>query len=379
VWERLRQVRDPELRHNIVDLQMVREVRLGPERVDVDIALTVAGCPLHQQIEAEVRSALAGLAGIKHVGVRLDVMDAEERKRAFQAAFRLSQGGTPANASRPAPAPNGAVRPRGGREIPVLTAVPKGPALLDPGTRTTIIGVASGKGGVGKSTVTANLAVALAQEGHRVGLMDIDVYGFSQGRMLGIRGEPHVNADQKIIPWEAYGVQVVSMGMFVPEDQAIIWRGPMLGKMMQQFFADVAWDALDYLLMDLPPGTGDVALDVAQRVHHASLVLVTTPQPVATHVATRAAGVAQKAGQTIRGVIENMSYLRCPHGDRLDVFGEGGGRQLADLLGVPLLGQVPLEPVVRRGGDEGLPVVVSHPDSEAAAVFRAIAQKLAAA
>jgi ATP-binding protein involved in chromosome partitioning len=378
VRERLRRVKDPELRHSIVDLHMVRDVRVAGGEVDVDVALTVSGCPLHQRIEQDVKEAVADLDGVSRVGVRLSVMDEAERRQAFQAAFQLAERGhaaPSAPAAAPAPAAARSTAPQS-PEIPVITRQPRGPALLEPTTSTTIIGVASGKGGVGKSTVTANLAVALARLGHRVGLMDMDVYGFSQGRMLGVQGEPQVNAEQKILPWEAHGVSLVSMGMFVPEDQAIIWRGPMLGKMMQQFFSDVAWGDLDYLLMDLPPGTGDVALDVAQRVHHASLLLVTTPQPVATHVATRAANVAQRAGQTIRGVIENMSYIRCPHGDRLEVFGQGGGAQLAALLHVPLLGQIPLEAGVRQGGDEGVPIVISDPDSEGGRIFLEIARQL---
>ncbi|MDA8198205.1 MAG: Mrp/NBP35 family ATP-binding protein [Thermaerobacter sp.] len=365
-------VKDPELGQSIIDLGMVRQVKVDDAgAVAVEVALTVAGCPLHERIDQDVRAAVGQVPGVRDLTVRLDVMDETERRQAFAAAVRLSEarrGAAPA--ARPvAPA---------SREIPVRSgpAAPAGPALLQPNTRTRIIGVASGKGGVGKSTVTANLAVALAQRGHKVGLMDIDVYGFSQGRIMGATGQPEVTADEKIIPWDRYGVKLVSMGMFVPEDQAIVWRGPMLGKMMQQFFSDVVWGDLDWLVVDMPPGTGDVALDVAQKVRHAKLLMVTTPQAVAMHVARRAAGVAERIGQSIVGVVENMSYVRCPHGDRLEVFGRGGGKHLADALNVPLLAQVPLEPDVRAGGDRGEPVVAAAPTSEAARVFLQLAERL---
>lgn len=383
VKDALRTVRDPELGYNIVDLHMVRNVGVSDGQVEVDVALTVQGCPLHQRIRDDVTQAIRGLDGVVGVNVNLDVMNEEERRAAFSAAFSMAKARSDAAgagaATKTAEAPP---RAPASKEIPVRAAgsapAPAGPPLLEPTTQTHIIGIASGKGGVGKSTVTANLAVALARLGYRVGLMDMDVYGFSQGRMFGVKGEPQVNEQQKILPWESHGIKLVSMGMFVPEDQAIIWRGPMLGKMMQQFFADVAWGDLDYLLMDLPPGTGDIALDVAQKVRHARLVVVTTPQPVATHVASRTANVAQRASQSIMGVIENMSYLRCPHGDRLDVFGKGGGKALADALKVPLLGQVPLEADVRQGGDTGVPITIQNRDSEAGQIFLDIAEQLVA-
>lgn len=348
VREALRQVEDPELKKSIVDLNMVRRVQIDHGRVEVEVALTVQGCPLHQRIADDVRAAVMALPEVESVAVHLDSMSEAERREAFARAW--------------------------GRPI-AATAEPE-PELLSPESPTAIVAVASGKGGVGKSTVTANLAVALARLGSRVGLMDLDIYGFSQGRMFGQREKPRLTADQRIAPWHAYGVDLVSMSMFVHEDQAIIWRGPMLGKAMQQFFADVAWPALDFLLIDLPPGTGDVALDIAQRVRRAQLVLVTTPQAVSAHVARRAAEVAQRAEQPILGVIENMSWVTCPHGERLAVFGQGGGQALADALGVPLLGQVPLEPAVRQGGDEGRPIVEAAPDSEAARAFLHIATQL---
>ena len=365
-------VRDPELGHSIVDLGMVRQVQVHDTgAVVVEVALTVAGCPLHERIDQDVRAAVGQVPGVRDLTVHLDVMDETERRQAFATAVRLVE------ARRGAEAPERPAAPAN-REIPVRAgpAALTGPALLQPTTPTRIIGVASGKGGVGKSTVTANLAVALAQRGYKVGLMDIDVYGFSQGRIMGASGQPEVTDDQKILPWDRYGVKLVSMGMFVPEDQAIVWRGPMLGKMMQQFFSDVVWGDLDWLVVDMPPGTGDVALDVAQKVRHAKLLMVTTPQAVAMHVARRAASVAERIGQSIVGVVENMSYVRCPHGDRLEVFGRGGGKHLADALNVPLLAQVPLEPGVRAGGDRGEPVVASAPASEAARVFMQLTERL---
>ncbi len=368
-------VKDPELGQSIVDLGMVRQVTVDSTgAVAVEVALTVAGCPLHERIDQDVRAAVGQVPGVRDLTVRLDVMDETERRQAFAAAVRLSEARRGAPAAPPPPRPAASAS----RDIPVRTGprAPAGPALLQPTTRTRIIGVASGKGGVGKSTVTANLAVALAQKGYKVGLMDIDVYGFSQGRIMGATGQPDVTEDQKIIPWDRHGVKLVSMGMFVPEDQAIVWRGPMLGKMMQQFFSDVVWGDLDWLVVDMPPGTGDLALDVAQKVRHAKLLMVTTPQAVAMHVARRAAGVAERIGQSIVGVVENMSYVRCPHGDRLEVFGRGGGKHLADALNVPLLAQIPLEPDVRAGGDRGEPVVAAAPTSEAARIFLQLAERL---
>lgn len=357
-------VTDPELHYDIVTLNMVRNIAIQGSDVTVDVALTVAGCPLHQRIEQDVTEAVKKLPGVSGVNVRLDVMNDEERRTAFSRAFQKSQGdkanGQPD--ARPQAAPSGSWSP-----------------MLQDDSPTVVLGIASGKGGVGKSTVTANLAVALERLGFRVGVMDMDIYGYSQGRMLGARGQAQANPQQKIIPWNAHGVHVVSMGMFVPENQAVVWRGPMLGKMMQQFFTDVAWPELDYLLIDLPPGTGDVALDVAQRLPKASLVIVTTPQLVAREVATRTADVAARANQRVLGVIENMSYIPMGGGERMEIFGRGGGEQLSKDLDVPLLGQIPLEPSVREGGDRGTPVLLNAPDSEAAITFLQVAQKIHAA
>ncbi|CAB1128095.1 Iron-sulfur cluster carrier protein [Candidatus Hydrogenisulfobacillus filiaventi] len=380
----LDRVEDPELKASIVALNMVRGIGFpAAGTVEVEIALTVAGCPLQDRIREDAERALLALPGVETVRVRLSVMEEEDRRRAWASAYAASQAR--AGARQAAPAAEGGGAPPKAPKAPVATGLQLGPipgqdpwagTMLDAKNPTTIIGVASGKGGVGKSTVTANLAVAVRRLGYRVGVMDMDVYGFSQGRMFGAHGTARVNAQQKILPWHVHDVSLVSMGMFIGEDQAVIWRGPMLGKLMEQFFGDVAWPELDYLFIDLPPGTGDVALDIAQRVRKAQLVLVTTPQEVATHVARRAADVARRAQQTLLGVIENMSYARCPDGTRFPLFGEGGGQRLADELKVPLLGQIPLETHVRESGDKGKPAVVVAADSEAGQAFLAIARKL---
>jgi ATP-binding protein involved in chromosome partitioning len=346
-------VLDPDLKQSIVALEMVRGIDVDGGLVRISVALTVPSCPLHQRIRDDIVKAVAGVPGIEHVQVTLGVMTDEERRRTFRAAQRLRAAVS---------------EPESGPSRPGLSVAGS------PDVR--IIGIASGKGGVGKSTVTANLAVALAQMGFHVGLIDMDLYGFSQGRMLGAHARAEATPDRKIVPWRRHGIQLVSMGMFASEEQAVMWRGPLLGKMMQQFFQDVVWDALDYLLLDLPPGTGDTALDVAQKVSQAELLLVTTPQPVATAVAVRAANVARKLQQRILGVVENMSWAVCPHGEAWDVFGSGGGLALANALSVPLLGQVPLEPSVRVGADAGVPVVVRDPASPAATALWSIAAQL---
>jgi ATP-binding protein involved in chromosome partitioning len=238
-----------------------------------------------------------------------------------------------------------------------------------------VIGVSSGKGGVGKSSVTVNLAVALVAAGFSVGLVDADVYGFSVPAMLGALGEPEMR-DGAVVPLEAHGVRLMSMGFFVDDNEPVIWRGPMLHKALEQFLADVAWGDPDFLLVDMPPGTGDVALSMSQYLPATEVYVVTTPQPAAKRVAQRSAYMARKLNLPLRGVIENMSWFTAPDGARYELFGHGGGAQLAEELGVPLLGQVPLVPAVREGGDRGVPVVVSDPSSEAAQVFKAIAQRV---
>ncbi len=384
VLEALESVEDPELHQSIVTLNMVRNVEIQTSGdIAVDVALTVDGCPLHAKITSDVTAVLKKFPDVRDVTVNLSVMNEQERRVAFQRAFegaqkkRAANHETPAAGSRVSMTPPPPKAPASSGGAPKIGPLPgQGPALgmMSDADSTVIIGVASGKGGVGKSTVTANLAVALASLGAQVGVIDMDIYGFSQGRMFGAKEKAKVNAQEKIIPWFVHGVHLVSMGMFVEEGQAIVWRGPMLGKMMQQFFSDVAWPKLDYLLIDLPPGTGDVALDIAQKVRKAKLVLVTTPQEVATNVAHRAGDVATRAHQEIIGVIENMSYVLCPHGERMDIFGTGGGKALADMFTVPLLGQVPLESVVRESGDRGYPVALSNQNSPASAVFLSIAQ-----
>src|SRR5438093_5995093 len=242
----------------------------------------------------------------------------------------------------------------------------------------TVIAVASGKGGVGKSTVTVNLAAALAVEGHRVGLVDVDVWGFSVPRMMGVSGQRPVGFNNMILPLESHGVRIISMGFFVDEETPVIWRGPMLHKAVQQFLGDVYWGDLDFLLADLPPGTGDVSISMASFLPGANLLVVTTPQEAARKVAERAGRMAEQTHQHVVGVIENMSFFVCPHcGERTSIFGEGGGQEAADTLGVPLLGRVPLIPALREGGDSGTPIVASDPDSEASQVLRQAAQRLA--
>jgi ATP-binding protein involved in chromosome partitioning len=242
---------------------------------------------------------------------------------------------------------------------------------------TRVIGISSGKGGVGKSSVTVNLALALTDAGHRVGLLDADVYGFSVPAMLGLATAPAMSED-KVVPPEAFGVKVMSIGFFVDEDQPVIWRGPMLHKALEQFLVDVDWGAPDFLLIDMPPGTGDVALSMSQYLPASEVYVVTTPQPAARRVAQRTAYMARKLNLPLRGVIENMSWFTTPDGARYEIFGHGGGQQLAEELGVPLLGQVPLVPALRQGGDSGQPVMVSEPDGEAAAALRGIALSIAA-
>jgi len=242
--------------------------------------------------------------------------------------------------------------------------------------RTRVIAVASGKGGVGKSSVTTNLSVALAQMGKDVAAIDADVWGFSMPRMLGVENGPELTDENLMIPPSGHGVRLLSMGFFVPEDQAVIWRGPMLHKALEQFLTDVAWGEPDYLVIDMPPGTGDVSLSMSQFLPRAEVVIVTTPQPAAQKVAQRAAYMARKVNLQVVGVIENMSWFRCDHDTTYNLFGEGGGEELAAQLDVPLLGQVPLVPELRAGSDEGRPIVVSHPDDDAAQAFRAIAERV---
>jgi ATP-binding protein involved in chromosome partitioning len=345
-------VKDPEIHRPITDLGMVDDVAVALDgTVAVNVLLTTAGCPLRDRITNDVTEAVSAVPGVTSVRVSLDVMS-DEQKQALRSKL---QGGRPQ------------------REVSFAKA----------GSLTRVYAVASGKGGVGKSSTTVNLAVAMAQQGLAVGIVDADVYGHSMPRMLGVTSPPSV-VDGMIVPPEAHGVRVVSAGMFVEGNRPIAWRGPMLHRALEQLLADVFWGDLDVLLLDLPPGTGDIAISTAQLLPGAEVVVVTTPQLAAREVAERAGAIATQTRQRLAGVIENMAGYACPHcGELVDVFGAGGGQAVADsltaLLGapVPLLGSVPIEPAVREGGDDGTPVVVSHPDSAAAKAFVAIAGQLA--
>src|SRR5689334_5794185 len=347
----LARVNDPEIRRPITELGMVKSVDVGPGgKVRVEVYLTVAGCPLRDTITRDVTAAVTAVPGVSGVDVHLDVMSDEQR--------RELQG-----------------RLRGGR---AERAVP----FAEPSSLTRVYAVASGKGGVGKSSVTVNLAAALAAAGQKVGVVDADIYGFSIPRMLGVTGRP-TQVEQMMMPPSGHGVKVISIGMFTKGNTPVVWRGPMLHRALQQFLADVYWGDLDVLLLDLPPGTGDVAISVAQLLPTAELLVVTTPQLAAAEVAERAGAIATQTRQRIAGVIENMSYLVCAHcGEQTEVFGSGGGATVAAALGrltgtqVPLLGQVPIDVRLREGGDAGMPLVLSDPDSPAALALRKIADEI---
>ena len=356
VIEALRPVEDPELHRSIVDLDMVRSVRIDGTRVDVLVALTVAGCPLKSEITNRVTGAVTALADVESVGIDFTVMTDEDR-----AVLRQKLHGDPA-------ATAGTHQGHGhaeGREIP----------FADPASKTRCLLIASGKGGVGKSSVTTNLSVALAQQGHSVAVVDADVWGFSIPRMLGV-DRPPVVIDEMLVPPESNGVRCISMGFFAQEDQPVIWRGPMLHKALEQFLTDVFWDDPDFLVIDLPPGTGDIALSLAQFLPRGEVYVVTTPQPAAQRVAQRAAFMAQKVNLEVKGIIENMSWFTGDDGQRYEIFGYGGGQELAERLDVPLLGKVPLVPVLREGGDSGRPIVAVDPDAEASQAFRDIAEQV---
>jgi ATP-binding protein involved in chromosome partitioning len=358
VLDALRPVKDPEIQRSIVELDMVRGIAVDGGTVRVGVALTVAGCPLRAEITNRVTAAVAALPGVAAVDVDLTVMTDDER-----AALKTKlQGGAP---SGHAPQAMGHAE---GTVIPPTTA----------GPQTRIIGVASGKGGVGKSSVTVNLAVALAARGSTVGLLDADVYGFSVPKMLGIDQDP-VQIDGMVIPPVGYGVKCMSVGMLVEDDQTpVMWRGPMLHKLLEEFLTKVLWDAPDFLLFDMPPGTGDVALSMHNYLPQAELIVVTTPQPAAQRVAQRSGTMAAKIGTPVMGVVENMSWFTGDDGRRYELFGSGGGQELADTLGVPLIGQVPFVPSLREGGDVGVPIVASDPGSEVALALEAIAAWVAA-
>ncbi|MBV9662121.1 MAG: Mrp/NBP35 family ATP-binding protein [Acidimicrobiales bacterium] len=367
----LRPVTDPEIQMSIVDLGMVRGLRVKRGRVAATIALTVAGCPMREEVTRRVRTALMAVAGVKEVDVELTVMTPDEleavRRRVAGAGAPAAWGQAGADGGHGHTHGPGGHQPLGheqGRANP-----------FGPRSRTRVIGVGSGKGGVGKSSVTVNLAVSLARAGHDVGILDADVYGFSIPGMLGV-DEPPTVQDLKMVPPEAYGVRCISMGFFIEEQQPVIWRGPMLHKALEQFMVDVDWGDPEFLLVDMPPGTGDVALSMAQYLPTSELYVVTTPQPAAKRVAQRTAYMAKKLNLPIRGVIENMSWMSGPDGGRQYLFGEGGGAHLAGEIGVPLLAQIPLDVDLRVGGDVGRPISATNPDSESARAFAGLASAI---
>jgi ATP-binding protein involved in chromosome partitioning len=358
IIDALRPVEDPELRRSIVDLGMVRGVTIDASgRVDVRIALTVAGCPLRNEIQNRVTAAATTLDGVTAVALDFTVMTDQEREN-----VRMMLHGNPAATAGQGHAHGHAE----GRKVP----------FSEPGSKTRPLLISSGKGGVGKSSVTVNLAVALASQGYRVGVVDADIYGYSIPRMLGTDRDPVV-IDQMLVPPEQWGVRCISIGYFVPEGQAVIWRGPMLHKALEQFLTDVFWDEPDFLLIDMPPGTGDIALSLSQYLPRGEVFVVTTPQPAAQKVAALSAAMAAKVNLPVRGVIENMSWFTGDDNTRYEIFGSGGGQELADELGVPLLGQLPLVPALREGGDDGQPITATNPDSEAAQAFQDIARRIA--
>jgi ATP-binding protein involved in chromosome partitioning len=340
----LETVIDPELRRSIVELDMVRSIEMGTTGVvDVTVSLTTPGCPVRTHFQTAVREAVSALEGVSHVNVYFDVLSDAQKQTLAQKLGR--------------------------------STLPEG-SLAEVKN---VLCVGSGKGGVGKSTLTANLAAALAAEGKRAGVLDADVWGYSIPRMYGLGAtRPPVSAQRKIIPNEAHGVKVMSIGFFIEEDAAVVWRGPMLHKALAQFLQDVDWGALDYLLIDLPPGTGDVSMTLAQLLPQAKFLIVTTPQPTAQKVARRAAEMAHKVSLEIAGVIENMSTFTTPSGERYPIFGEGGGQELADELDVPLLANVPLTMPLREHADTGVPLVIEDPDDAASQAIRHAARGIVA-
>jgi ATP-binding protein involved in chromosome partitioning len=331
IFAALSKVQEPELHKDLVTLNMIRNLETEGGKIRFTIVLTTPACPLRGRIEKEAREAVLGVPGVESVEIKMD-------------ASVPSDG-----------------RVRGVLELPVRN----------------VIAVASGKGGVGKSTVAVNVAVALAQSGARVGLLDADIYGPNVPTMMGVNRLPPQNG-QKLVPAEAYGVQLMSIGFLVKPGQPLIWRGPMLHSAIRQFLADVAWDELDYLVIDLPPGTGDAQLSLAQSVPISGGIIVTLPQNVSLEDARRGLEMFRELNVPLLGVVENMSYLELPDGTRLDIFGNGGGKRLAIAAGVPFLGAIPMDPNVRVGGDQGIPIVVSMPESAPARALRSLAETVAA-
>ncbi|WP_345070007.1 Mrp/NBP35 family ATP-binding protein [Phytohabitans flavus] len=345
-------VDDPEIRRPITDLGMVRSATVDASgAVKVELLLTVAGCPLRDKLRTDITAAVSAVPGVTAVEIDFGVMSQEQRQ---ELQSRLRGGSTPE---------------------PVIP-------FAQPGSRTRVYAVASGKGGVGKSSVTVNLAAALAARGLSVGVVDADIYGHSVPRMLGADGKP-TRVEDMIMPPQAHGVKVISIGMFTAGNAAVVWRGPMLHRALQQFLADVYWGDLDVLLLDLPPGTGDVAISLAQLLPNAEILVVTTPQTAAAEVAERAGAIALQTHQRLVGVVENMSWLELPTGERMEIFGAGGGATVAESLTrvvgaeVPLLGQIPLDTRVREAGDAGRPIVLEAPEAPASVALRDVADRLA--
>jgi ATP-binding protein involved in chromosome partitioning len=358
---------DPELRRPLGELGMVGRVGIKRKRVAIELALPVAHYPQVDELVQRVRQAVGPLDGVAEVEVEPGVMDEEPRAR-LRMLLRGEpvDGGTQHAADDHPHAHGGQLGHEEGRPN----------RFMLPRSKTRIIGVSSGKGGVGKSSVTVNLAVALAAQGHDVGLLDADVYGFSVPKMLGVTRGP-VAIDDLLVPPLVHGVRCLSMGFFVPDEQPVIWRGPMLHKALEQFLVDAYWGEPDFLLIDMPPGTGDVTLSLGQYLPRAEIVVVTTPQPAAQRVAQRSAYAAKKLKLAVRGVVENLSWFTGDDGTRYELFGAGGGQALADDLEVPLLGRIPLVPALREGGDTGVPVRVADAGGEAALAFDALATRIA--
>ena len=351
VREALSRVEDPEIGRPITELNMVKSVSVTGNDVAVEIYLTIAGCPMKSTIESNTRAAVEDIEGVGNVTVTMEAMSDEQRRELKK-------------------------KLRGGQAEPEIP-------FAKPESTTRVFAVASGKGGVGKSSMTVNLAAALVHKGLKVGIVDADIYGHSVPNLLGCTDGPTVLDDEMLLPPISHGIKHISIGQFVEGNAPVVWRGPMLHRALQQFLADVFWGDLDVLLLDLPPGTGDVALSVAQLIPNAELLIVTTPQAAAAEVAERAGSISQQTRQRVAGVIENMSAMVMPDGSTMDVFGEGGGQIVADRLGiilgheVPLLASVPLDPALRSNSDAGTPIVLEAPDSPAAKEIRAVADKLA--
>ncbi len=366
-------VEDPTLRRGLGELGMVRSVRAGRRQTLVVVAMPVERWPAADELVDLVVRGVGSLPGVTEVKVELATMTAEERQDLHR-RLALGAGGEPgalpsggdAHVHGPGP---------GGPPAPLGHEAGRPNRFMAPGSRTRVVGISSGKGGVGKSSVTVNLAVALAARGHDVGLLDADVYGFSVPKMLGVTRGP-VAVDDLLVPPVVHGVRCLSMGFFVPDEQPVIWRGPMLHKALEQFLVDSYWGEPDFLLIDMPPGTGDVTLSLGQYLPRTEIVVVTTPQAAAQRVAQRSAYAAKKLKLAVRGVIENMSWFTGDDGTRYELFGTGGGQALADDLEVPLLGRIPLVPSVRVGADNGVPVRLSDPGGEAALAFDALATRI---